>query len=255
MIRRILVGTVALLAGSAIAAAAAKDDVSGAVKKLGDNYSWKSTIENAGGGGGGGGGGRGGGFGGPAEGKTADGYVLMSFSGRNGNTTEILRKGEKVVIKTDNGWKTPEEMQQDNANNNAGGGGRRGRGGPGGMARGARLPAVLADDLATKASGLEKSGDAYSGTLSEDAVKELLSPPRRGGGGGGNAPEISKAKGTVKFWLKDGALSKYEYNVQGTMTMQNGNEREINRTTTVELSEVGSTKIDVPDEAKKKLES
>ena len=33
----------------------------------------------------------------------------------------------------------------------------------------------------------------------------------------------------------------------------NGNDREIDRTTTVEIKDVGTTKLTVPDEAKKKL--
>jgi hypothetical protein len=56
----------------------------------------------------------------------------------------------------------------------------------------------------------------------------------------------------VKFWLKDGALSKYQFNVKGTMSF-NGNDREIDRTTTVEIKDVGTTKLTVPEEAKKKL--
>jgi hypothetical protein len=38
------------------------------------------------------------------------------------------------------------------------------------------------------------------------------------------------------------------------MVSFNGNDRDIDRTTTVVISEVGTTKISVPDEAKKKLE-
>ena len=56
----------------------------------------------------------------------------------------------------------------------------------------------------------------------------------------------------MKFWVKDGVLSKYEYQVKGKMSF-NGNDVEINRTTAVAIKEVGSTKVDVPDEAKKKL--
>ena len=33
----------------------------------------------------------------------------------------------------------------------------------------------------------------------------------------------------------------------------NGNDREVDRTTTVEIKEVGTTKVDVPEDAKKKL--
>ena len=56
----------------------------------------------------------------------------------------------------------------------------------------------------------------------------------------------------MKFWLKDGALSKYEFKVQGKADF-NGNEMDVDRTTTVEIKDVGATKVDVPEDAKKKL--
>jgi hypothetical protein len=74
----------------------------------------------------------------------------------------------------------------------------------------------------------------------------------RPGGGGGNAPEPKDPKGSVKIWLKDGVLAKYEYKVQATMSFQ-GNDMDIDRTTTVEIKDVGSAKVEVPEEAKKKL--
>ena len=73
-----------------------------------------------------------------------------------------------------------------------------------------------------------------------------------GGRGGSNAPEVSGAKGSAKFWVKDGMLSKFEFNVQGTVSF-NGNDREVNRTTTIEIKDVGSTKVSVPEEAARKL--
>ncbi len=56
----------------------------------------------------------------------------------------------------------------------------------------------------------------------------------------------------MKFWVKDGALAKYEFNVQGKMEF-NGNPIDIDRTTTVEIKDVDSTKVEVPEEAKGKL--
>ena len=47
-------------------------------------------------------------------------------------------------------------------------------------------------------------------------------------------------------------LSKYEYHVTGTRSF-NGNEFNIDRTTTVEIKDVGSSKVDVPEEAKGKV--
>jgi hypothetical protein len=48
-------------------------------------------------------------------------------------------------------------------------------------------------------------------------------------------------------------LSKYEVKVQGKMSF-NDNEIEINRTTTVEIKDVGTAKINVPEDVKKKLQ-
>jgi len=62
----------------------------------------------------------------------------------------------------------------------------------------------------------------------------------------------SSAKGSVKFWIKDGALTKYEFNVKGTVEF-NGNDVDIDRTTTVEIRDVGTTKVNVPEAATKKL--
>ena len=56
----------------------------------------------------------------------------------------------------------------------------------------------------------------------------------------------------MKFWLKEGVLSKYEVKVKGTVSF-NGNEFDNDRTTTVEIKDVGSTKVEVPSEARKKL--
>ena len=94
MKRNILFGTLALLAGSLVAAnAAPKDDVTAAAKKLADkdNYAWKQKTENAGGGGFGGG---------TSEGKTEkDGYLWLSMTMRD-NTIEAVKKGDKGAIKT-----------------------------------------------------------------------------------------------------------------------------------------------------------
>ena len=59
-------------------------------------------------------------------------------------------------------------------------------------------------------------------------------------------------KGSVKFWVKNGALIKYEFHLQGKIDF-NGNEFPNDRTTTVEIKEVGATKVEVPEAARKKI--
>ena len=45
---------------------------------------------------------------------------------------------------------------------------------------------------------------------------------------------------------------KYQFHVQGTVSF-NGNDRDIDRTTTVEIKDVNTTKIEVSDDVKKIL--
>jgi len=99
---------------------------------------------------------------------------------------------------------------------------------------------------------LKSADGAYSGELTKEAVAARLAFGGRRNGTEAPPPPAD-AKGTAKFWVKDGTLSKYEYNVQGTMSF-NGNDRQVNRTTTVEITDVGTTKVEVPEDAKKKLQ-
>jgi len=114
-----------------------------------------------------------------------------------------------------------------------------------------RTPAIEAEDMAGKVKELKKDGDAFAGELTEEGAKDLLRFRGRRAGSDG-PPPAKNAKGSVKFWLKDGQLAKYEYKVSGTVTF-NGEDRDVERTTTVEIKDVGTTKIEVPAEAKKKL--
>jgi len=246
MLRRILFGTLAVLAGSAVVAnAAPKDEVTDAAKKLADaqNYSFKQSAQMAGGQGGGGGGGRRGGFGGGnLEGKIdKEGYTVITQQ-MGDNALEVVVKGDKGAIKTQDGWQSFAEATEDNGQQN--------------FARffvmrfqNFKGPAKMAEELADKAKDLKKDGDVYSGDLTEDAIKAIMP---RFGRGGGQGPDVSNAKGTVKFTVKDGTLSKIEYHTQYTISF-NGNDRDVDSTTTVEISNVGSTKVDVPEEAKKKV--
>ncbi len=248
MIRRFFLSTVAVVAGTSLVAfAAPKEDVAAAAKKLSDakNYSWKQTTEMGGGGGGGN-------FRpGPVEGKAEkDGPTVLSMSFGD-NTIEIVRQGEKGAVKLQDGWQSFEELRQ---------AGQGGGGGPGRF-MGARLrnmknPAEEAAEIAAKTKELKQSGDAIEGDLTDEGVQQLLSFGGRRGGQGGQGgdgpPPATNASGKAKFWVKDGQLAKYEYNVKGTMSFQ-GNEFDIDRTTTVEIKDVGSTKVEVPEDAKGKV--
>lgn len=231
--KKLLLSIVPLIAALPLMAAEAKTEVSTAVKGLADkDYSWKSTVTmpestrfRMG----------------PTEGKTQKGtsHFIMSMGD---NKIEAVVQGEKRLLKNQQGeWVLPSEVSQD-------GPGR----GMGMMTRNLRTPAVEAAELLQAAKDFKKDGDAFSAELSEDGVKKMLTFRRGGQGQGGEAPAVANPKGSVKFWVKDGILSKYEYRVQGSVTFNN-NERQVDRTTTVEIKDIGSTKLDIPEAARKKL--
>ena len=239
MKRNLLYSAMTLLAGSLLAAdSSPADAVKNAAKNLAgkDNYSWKTTVavpEDSQ-------------FKpGPTEGKTEKGGYTHNTKTVGDKQIESVMKGEKRATKTQDGWQSAEEMA---AAGGAGGAGGRGRG-RGGMFGNFQAPAQQAEELAGKVKELKSADGVYSGDLTEEGAKSLLA---FGGRGGGNGPEISGAKGSVKFWVKDGALTKYEFKVKGSISF-NGNDREVDRTTTVEIKDVGKTKVEVPEEAKKKL--
>ena len=118
------------------------------------------------------------------------------------------------------------------------------------MVQNFKTPVDIALPMISTLQNVQKTDDAYTADLTEDAAKQLLSRPRRGNAGANApAPEISNAKATVKLWITDGAVTKMENHVTGTVSF-NGNDRDVDRTTTTEFKDVGSTTITVPDDAK-----
>jgi len=246
-----------LLAGSLLSAQAAETkqtvknpaqaEVTAAIKKLTEkaNYSWTSSSkrperpagENQGR------------RGGPSTstGKTANGLVLSTRTWGD-RTFETLRKGEKAAVKREGAW----TVREPRAAGDAGQGQRRGRGRGFGGSRTA--PAAQAEQLLGKVAELKKDGDVYSGDLTEEGAKSLLSfgGGRRGGGDNAQRPQPKGVKASAKFWIKDGVLVKYETNVAGSISF-NGNDRDLSRVTTVEIKDVGSSKIDAPEDIIKKL--
>ena len=227
-----------LLAGSLFAADSnPMGEVRAAIVALGGrpNYSWKVTVESPTGGGR---------FNGPTDGKTdQSGYICLTMT-RDDTTIEAVLKGIKGAVKTpENGWQSLAEFGRAASDRNR------------------FLAGQLEDylplmgqavDLSGRAVELKKDGDAYAGDLTEDGAKFLLTlgwPGTRD-----NAVTVTNPKGTVKFWVKDGLLLKYEYHVRGAVGF-NGKDQNVDQTTTVVIKDVGTTKVEVPDEAKKIIEA
>lgn len=217
----------ALLAGPLFAAdPAPKDQVVAAAKKLGEqaNYSWKEVVVvpdsspfKPG----------------PTEGRLEKGgvtYFTLSFGD---NTTKIYLQGDKSAISNpDGGWQSAAEMESDE--------------GPGRfmamIVRFFKAPAAQAEELAGTVKELTQDGDTLSGDMTVDGAKAQF---RFG--------TVTDPKGSVKFWIKDGQLAKYEFKLAGKANF-NGNDVDVDRDTTIEITDVGATKIEVPAAAKAKLE-
>jgi len=232
MLKTFILGALVATTATSLFAADAKEELTKAAKALADkpNYSWKTTVVVP----------EGTQFRpGPTEGKAdKEGatYLTMTFGD---NMTEAVIKGDKATYTNQDGdWHLAEE-----------GGEGRGRF-MSAMLRNYKAPAAQALDIANSVKELKKEGDIYSGDLTEEGAKALMS--FRGRRSGGEGPQVKDAKGAAKFWVKDGVLSKYEYKVAGSMNF-NGNDIDVDRTTTTEIKDIGTTKVVVPEAAKKKL--
>lgn len=232
--KKTVLSAIAILAGSALVAIAGpRDDVTAAAQKLttAGNYSWHTTVVVP----------EGSRFRpGPTDGKTDDGLVYQKMSFGD-NTTEMYIKGTNAAVTDPDGnWQSLADLASDDQ-------------GPGrfmvGMIRNFRSPAQQAADLVADAQDLTLTNGVYSGNMTSEGAKKLLTFRRRGG----NGANISDASGSVKFWVNDGELSKYEFTVKGTVTF-NDNPTDVQRDTTVEIKDVGATKITVPDDAKAKMQ-
>jgi hypothetical protein len=232
MKKGLVLSSVVLLAGTVFAAdSSPKDDVVNAAKNLGAqaNYTWKTTVivpKDAQ-------------FKpGPTDGKTEKNgftHVKMTFFD---NPVQIAVKGTNGAFTDQDGaWQSGASAD--------------GQEGPGRFIamflRNLQTPAEEAAELASFAKELKKDGDVYSSDLTDEGAKAKLTF-RRGGAGA----TVTNPKGSVKFWVKDGAITKYEFKVKGTVHW-NDQDFDNDRVTTVEIKDVGATKLEVPDEAKKKL--
>jgi len=229
MKRNGLFGIIALWAACVMAADSnPRDEVLAAAKKLSgeSNYAWKSSTSW-------------GGFDGSAEGKVEKGGAMFLTSTFGDSATEVAFRDKKIAIKPPDGeWQTVDELE-------AGDewlGRFLGR-----WVRNFKAPAAEIEDLVSKAKELKKEADVCSAELTSEGAAELLA-----GGRGPDVPPVKNAKGSVRFWLKDRAVQKYELRLQGTMNW-GGEERDTDRTTTTEVKDVGTTKVTLPEAAQKKL--
>jgi hypothetical protein len=235
MNKALLIGLIGLLAPTLFAAESdLQAKVANATKQLGDkpNYSWTTAIregdtnavEHP-----------------PVLGKTDKSGLIYLRTMTGATATEVYMNGQKGTASGTAGWRTFDEIAK-----------------PGGFAAGLvhyvrswKAPVDEVTALLGKVKDVKEVEGVLSGELKEDAVKELLefSAPTFQGQ---EPPKIADPKGSVKFWIQDGMLKKYEIRVQGRV-VRGEQESPAIRTTLVEIKSIGTTKLEVPEEAKQKM--
>jgi hypothetical protein len=219
-----------VLALSSLAASAdPKTEVADAIKKLAaqSGYSWTYTPKTEGS--------ESARRQGPMDGKAEkDGYWQLKIE-IGDVTAEVAFKGDKMAVNYNGDWLSSAEIGENNRNVQ--------------RLKAMKRPTDEAETLASKAIALKKESDGvYASDLDGAAAREMFALLGR------RAAEAPEAKGSVKFWVKDGQLTKYEFVVRGKITTgEEKKEVDLSRTTTVEIKEAGSTKVSLPEDAKKKL--
>jgi len=222
-----------LLSATALSLCAAsadpKTEVTGAIKKLAaqSGYAWTYTPKTEGS--------ESGRRQGPIEGKTEkDGYTHLKSSVGD-VSLEIGIKGMKMVVNYNGDWLSTAELGENNRTVQ--------------RLRLLKKADEEALDLVGEAAELKKMPDgSYASSMATEAAKNMFSLL------GKRAAESPDASGSMRFWIKDGLLSKYEYVVRGKITAgEDKKEIEVIRTTTVEIKDVGAVKVSLPEDAKKKL--
>jgi hypothetical protein len=235
MKRALIIGLIGLLARTLSAAESSpQDKIISATKQLGakPNYTWTTTTKEGDGSPG---------RVGPIDGKAdKTGLTYLSFS-IGGIPVKVFMNGQKGAAKALEGWQTFDEIAQTSGTAAA----------VVRYLRSYKAPCVESATLSEKVKEVKETEGMLSGELKEDAAKELLEQGARRREGQ-EPPKIAKPKGSVKFWIQNGAVSKYEVNIQGKVTAGDS-ESDVNRTTTVEIKDAGATKLDLPVEAKQKM--
>ena len=99
-------------------------------------------------------------------------------------------------------------------------------------------------------SDLKAEGEVVSGRLSETSAKLLLVHE-------GQRDRVPlQAGGTFRLWVRGGALVKYETRLEGVLRVDDSagrREVRVNETSTTTLSEVGTARVEVPAEVRKRL--
>ncbi len=174
---------------------------------------------------------------GPTAGFTERGgltHVTMSFGSRS---THVVIDGNKAAVTNRDGdWETVSLSDQ----------GYRSEGFAASLARNVQTPAAEAREIVPSLTDLREEGDVLVGTLQVETAKLRLVSPR------GGTESVRDAKGSVRFWINDGQLAKYEVQVEGRIR-DDDEDRDTWRHTAVEIADVGTAMLELPHGATEAL--
>ncbi len=112
-------------------------------------------------------------------------------------------------------------------------------------------PGLEAEEYIGKGVTFTREGDAVTAELSPQTVNELLAAGglpvfgrRRGGG------PIEDAKGSVVFRITNGVLAGFTVKLNGSRAAGFGRTLKLDRTITTSITGLGTTRVDVPEDAK-----
>jgi hypothetical protein len=214
----------------------AQTTVAEAITKLREaqNYSWTKTTEMPGAP-----------FSvAPVSGKAAkDGYAIQ-VAKADGNSLQVVTKAGRAAAKVGNEWKTAAELEAGKGKASAD------------LAElvVSRTPADELQALASKVVSPQQDADgSWGGKLDAAEAKSIMSGLLKHRARRPNM-EISSTSGSLRVWMKDGLPQKYVVTTSGSISRPFGS-KEVTRTATVTISEVGSTTVEIPAGAKAKLQS
>jgi hypothetical protein len=234
------------------------DDVAVAAQRLADaaNYSWASNEKT---------------LRGPITMATSvkgaterDGFTVAKKTMNNPRGSDYVEDtvywGTQVAYLRNGSWKTEQELR-------AAAGGRSGvtvvgNGiGKSGRAVGvmtatsqndappsASRPAQMILWILAQVKNVTVSGDAFIVDLSYDYIARVM----RGNGRNGPLVVSPNSTGSAKFWINGGVIAKYQIQIKASY--ENSDAPAAERTTTVEIKNVGSTDVAVSAEARAKFQ-
>jgi hypothetical protein len=225
-----------LLNAEILSRAGAREDLAQAAQSLAskNNYTWITTFE-----------------GGQLPNATlramvdASGVIYCSVRFEEADV-DVVIKGDQRFVKTEKGWKSAASLLPSGEGS--------GQPEPAVMAaifsKTIRPPAVEIKSLAGMLPTVETNPTGgIDAKMTEDSIKVLpiLLPTA-------TEPRLEKLEGVAQFFLKDHLVNRYAIKYSGLIKGPFG-ELDLRRTNTTVISEIGSTRVDLPAEVQKLLDA